>query len=276
MAADFAIANGRFRDVPWQSFTARRSTRRRTSSLDTKLQQNESQWLTAKGELPMSLVRGQRNHDRIDLHVDSSTIDLGIIQGFTTAVTGVQGTLQAKLDMTGTALGATCRAAASRSREAPSKPKTPASPTKALDGKIDFLPDRVHIDDLHVLDNDNDSLSLTGDLGVAGLQLSNVNLGFYADNFKVLGNEIGNLHINSSLELTGTLANPKLQGNLGIATGNIKLDPILAKLTNSAYSTSAIDISKTQGPEDERAGIPWGARTGPARDDSGRPRGESR
>src|SRR6185436_7353807 len=49
-------------------------------------------------------------------------------------------------------------------------------------------------------------------------------LGFYADNFKVLGNEVGNLHVSSNLELTGTLAKPKLQGDLGISTGNMTID----------------------------------------------------
>jgi autotransporter translocation and assembly factor TamB len=252
--AEFTIANGRFRQVPYESITGTAKYSPANIVVDAKLQQNESQWILAKGELPMSLFKGQRNNDRIDFHVASSTVDLGIIQGFTTAVSGVQGKLQAKLDMTGTALephvegGVTIAGGAFKTEDT-------GVTYKGLDGKIDFLPDRVHIDDLHVLDNDNDYLTVTGDLGVSGLKLSNVNLGFYADNFKVLGNEIGNLHINSSVELTGTLSNPKVQGNLGIATGNIKLDPILAKLTNSAYSTSAIDISKTQGPENERQGF---------------------
>jgi len=66
----------------------------------------------------------------------------------------------------------------------------------------------------------------------------------------VLGNEMGDLHVNSSLEFTGTLANPKLVGDLGIATGNVKLDPILAKI-DTAYSTSSLDVTQTQGPKDE-------------------------
>ena len=67
---------------------------------------------------------------------------------------------------------------------------------------------------------------------------------------------MGNLHVNSNIELTGTLANPRVVGDLGVTTGNIKLDPILAKLTNSAYSTSEIDISKAQGGEsNQRQGL---------------------
>ena len=252
--AEFVIANGRFRQVPYESITGKAKYTPTTVVLDTKLQQNESQWLLAKGELPTSLFKGQRNTDRIDFHVDSSMVDLGIVQGLTTAVSGVQGKLQAKLDVGGTSQDPRVEGAVTIQGGALKVVDTGVD-YKGIDGKINFLPDRVHIDDLHVLDRDNDYLSITGDLGVSGLRLSNVNLGFYADNFKVLGNDMGNMHVNSSLELTGTLANPKVVGDLGVNTGNIKLDPILAKLTNSAYSTSSIDITKTEGPEAARQGL---------------------
>lgn len=253
--AEFTIANGRFRQVPYESISGKAKYTPASVVVDTKLQQNESQWIVAKGELPMSLFKGQRNNDRIDFHVDSSSVDLGIIQGLTTAVSGVTGKLQAKLDMTGTALDPRVQGGVTIAGGGLKVEDTGVT-YKGMDGKIDFQPDRVHIDDLHVLDHDDDYLTVTGDLGVSGLRLSNVNLGVYADNFKVLGNEMGNLHVNSNLELTGTLANPKVVGDLGVATGNIKLDPILAKLTNSAYSTSELDISKSAGTENnQRQGL---------------------
>jgi len=252
--ADFTIVNGRFRQVPYESISGKAKYSPANVVVDAKLQQNESQWIVAKGELPTSLFKGQRNNDRLDFHVDSSTVDLGIIQGLTTAVSGVQGKLQAKLDMTGTsqeprvAGGVTIQGGAFKAEDT-------GVDYKGIDGRIDFLPDRVHIDDLHVLDHDNDYLSVSGDLGVSGLQVSNFDFGVYADNFKVLGNEMGNMHVNTNLSLTGTLAHPKVQGDLGITTGNIKLDPILAKLTNSAYSTTAIDTTSAEGPENARTGL---------------------
>ncbi len=245
VAADFAIRDGKFRQVPWQSFTGKVNSTPSAVNVDVALRQSESQWLTARGDLPMSLFRGTRNADPINLHVDSSTVDLGLVQGFTTAVTNVTGTVQAKVDLTGTA--AEPRAAGGITIAGGGfKAEDTGVVYKGLDGRIDFQPDRVHIDDLHIYDNDNDALSLTGDLGVSGLSVKAVNLGVYADNFKVLGNEIGNLHINSNLEFTGTLAKPKLQGDLGVSTGNLKLDEILAKV-NSAYSTTSIDTTKAEG-----------------------------
>jgi autotransporter translocation and assembly factor TamB len=247
--ASFTIGNGRFRQVPYESIAGKAQYTGAAVVVDAKLQQNESQWLAAKGELPTSLFKGQRNADRIDFHVDSSAVDLGVVQGFTTAVSNVQGKLQAKLDVTGTAQDPRLAGAVTIQGGA-FKAEDTGVDYKGIDGKIDFLPDRVHIDDLHALDHDNDYLTVTGDLGVSGLRLSNVNLGIYADNFKVLGNEMGDVHVNSSLEFTGTLANPKLVGDLGIATGNVKLDPILAKI-DTAYSTTSLDVTKTEGPTNE-------------------------
>ncbi len=252
--AEFTIENGRFRQVPYQSITGNVKYTPATLTVDSKLQQNASQWIAAKGELPSSLLKGQRNADKIDFHIDSSTVDLGIVQGLTTAVSGVQGKLEAKLDVTGTSAdprvggGITIQGGAFKEEDT-------GVDYKGIDGRIDFLPNSVHIDDLHVLDHDNDYLTVTGDLGVAGLRVSNVNLGVYADNFKVLGNEMGTVHVNSNLELRGTLAKPIVAGDLGIATGSIKLDPILARV-NNAYSTTSLDISQAQGPQsNQRQGL---------------------
>jgi hypothetical protein len=255
VVADFSINNGKFRNVPWESFGGTAKYTPAALVVDTKLQQNATQWLTAKGELPVSLVRGKTSaSDKIDFHIDSSTVDLGLIQGFTNAVTGVTGTVQAKLDLTGSSAEPRANGAITFANGVFKVEDTGVN-YKAFNGRIDFQQDRVHITDLHVLDADNDSLSLTGDLGVAGLQVSAVNLGFYADNFKVIGNEMGNMHLSSNLELTGTLAHPKLQGDLGVSTGNINLDPILARL-DTAYSTTSIDTTKTVGPDQNtRPGI---------------------
>ena len=249
--AEFTIEKGRFRQVPYEAIAGKAKYTPASLSLDTRIQQNADQWLAAKGELPTSLLKGQKTNDPINLHVDSSTVDLGIIQGLTTAVTGVRGQLEAKLDVTGTTAdphiggGITIQGGAFKEEDS-------GVGYKGIDGRIDFLPDRVHIDDLHVYDQDNDYLTITGELGVSGLRLSKFDLGVYADNFKVLGNEMGTLHVNSNLDLTGTLANPSVVGDLGIATGSIKLDPILAMI-NTAYSTTSLDISQTQ--ENRRQGL---------------------
>src|SRR3954469_22293958 len=84
---------------------------------DAKLQQNPTTYLTAKGYVPTALFKGSgtaearaaahgasiAEGDRVDLHIESQPIDLGLVQGFTTALTNVTGTLQANIDVTGSA-----------------------------------------------------------------------------------------------------------------------------------------------------------------------------
>ena len=66
---------------------------------------------------------------------------------------------------------------------------------------------------------------------------------------------MGSLRVNTNLELTGTLAHPKLKGDLDVSTGSLNLDPILARLNNSAYSTTAADAAKADEADSARSGV---------------------
>ena len=78
-------------------------------TLNATLTQSPGVELTAVGSVPTvgpalhagGRARGERS--QIDLRVQSSRINLGIVQSFTTAVTKVAGTVQADVRVTGTA-----------------------------------------------------------------------------------------------------------------------------------------------------------------------------
>src|SRR5262249_28628266 len=93
----FQIDNGGFRQFSYQSFCGTVRYEPRGLTIDSKLQQNADQWITAKGYLPGALFTAKSTNDadapatghvepgspddRIDLMVDSSPLGLGIIQG---------------------------------------------------------------------------------------------------------------------------------------------------------------------------------------------------
>jgi translocation and assembly module TamB len=52
---------------------------------------------------------------------------------------------------------------------------------------------------------------------------------------------MGNLRLNSDLRLTGTLAQPRIEGELDVSTGSINLDAILARIGSSPYATTAAE-----------------------------------
>src|SRR4029078_6203566 len=152
-------------------------------------QQNPTTYLTAKGYVPTALFTGHTTEaerekaqgepvaprDRRDLHMQSTPIDLGLVQGFTTALTKVTGTLQAKIDVTGSPAAPHPTGQISVANAAFTVEPTGVSYTN-FKGEIDLQPDKVHITHIQVLDNHNSSLSITGDLAVHELQLARVDL----------------------------------------------------------------------------------------------------
>jgi len=78
-----------------------------------------------------------------------------------------------------------------------------------------------------------------------------------ADDFKVIDNELGNVRIESALEIGGTLAALRVGGFLGVTTGDVNLDRIIALAGSSPYPTEQIQYQTsvdesaqpaTQGP----------------------------
>ena len=246
---DFKIDKGGFQQYRYDSFGGTIDYAGAGLTLDTKLQQNPTTYLTAKGYVPVALFKSASTTDRaaahgapvaagdrIDLHVESTPIDLGLIQGFTTSLTKVTGTLQAKIDITGSAADPHPTGVVTVDQAAFTVEPTGVSYSN-LQGKIDLQPDKVHIDNIVVLDNHQSALSINGDLAIHELQVGGVELYVTANDFKVIDNKMGNVRINSNIEIAGELRAPKIQGDAGISTGQVTLDEVLALASDSAYST---------------------------------------
>jgi len=106
-------------------------------------------------------------------------------------------------------------------------------------GKVDLQPDRVHIEQITVLDNHQSSLSITGDLAVHARELGGFQIWVNAEDFKVIDNKMGNVRIQAAMSLSGQLRSPIVQGFLGVTTGQVNLDEIVALMGASPYATEA-------------------------------------
>jgi hypothetical protein len=251
--ADFEVTQGGFRQYKYDSFGGSVNYAGPGLNVDVKLQQNPTTYLTAKGYVPTALFKGgtvdrAAAHgapvapaDRIDLHIESTPIDLGVVQGFTTALTNVTGTLQAKIDVTGSAADPHPNGAVTIQNAAFTVDPTGVAYTN-LQGKIDLQPDKVHIDHISVLDNHQSALSVTGDLAIHERQVGGVEIYVTASDFKVIDNNMGNVRVNSDLQIAGELRAPVVKGDLGIETGRVNLDPILAMAGDSAYATQQTEF----------------------------------
>jgi autotransporter translocation and assembly factor TamB len=247
--AEFAVTQGAFRQFKYDSLGGRLTYAGPGLDVDARLQQNPTTYLTAKGYLPKALFGGTQTADaastggaavakgdQIDFHVESTPIDLGLVQGFTTALTNVTGTLQAKLDVSGTASDPRPAGDITISNAAFMVTPTGVGYTN-LDGKIDIQPDKVHIGRITVRDNHKSPLTITGDLAMRERQIGGVSIALTADDFKVLDNKMGNVRIHSDMRLTGELSAPRVEGDLGLTTGRVDLDQIMAQVEVPAYAT---------------------------------------
>jgi hypothetical protein len=241
--ANFEVSQGGFRQFKYDSLKGTVKYTGDNVALDARLQQNPTTWIEAKGTTPIALFNGTaaKSNEKIDLHVDSTPIDLGLVQGFTTALTSVKGTLEAHLTVTGTAAAPSPDGTIALQNASFKVEPTGVNYTD-LDGRIELKPDRVHIDQIRILDNQRKPLTLTGDLAINELKVGGVSIAVKAEDFKVIDNDMGNVRINSDMQLTGDLAAPRIEGALGVTTGRINLDPILAQTGTSAYATQATEF----------------------------------
>ena len=247
--AEFRIENGGFQQYRYDSFGGTVKYAGPGLTVDTKLQQNATTYITAKGYVPTALFKASRadagsaapggpagDGDRMDFHIDSTPIDLGLVQGFIPALTKVTGTVQAKIDVTGSAADPRPNGAVSVDKAAFTVATTGVVYSN-MQGKIELQPDKVHIDNIYVLDNHQSSLSITGDLAIRERQVGGVELFVTASDFKVVDNKLGNVRVDTNLEIAGELRAPRIDGDFGVSTGVVNLDQILAMTSDSAYST---------------------------------------
>ena len=104
--AEFQVNKGSFRKFQYETFAGTVDYEGQGLTVDARLQQNATQWITAKGYVPRALFTARASapapsaadhdvvvapEDRIDLTIDSSPIDLGLIQGFNDMVDRRQG-----------------------------------------------------------------------------------------------------------------------------------------------------------------------------------------
>ena len=251
----FAVANGGFQSFKYQSLVADGSYAKDRISLDARLVQTPGVELTAKGSLPMSALRsapaGAVQHaeaaaaDAIDLRVQSTRMDLGIIQGFTKELTNVVGTLQADVHVTGS--GADPHLTGYVDVQNGGFGVVQAGVTfSGMTSRFELQQDRLHVPGFQILDEHGRPLTIKGDLAFHERQAGAVNISIDSDDFKIVDNELGEVNIESHLKLTGEVRHPRLEGEVRTDAARLEVDKILLMFANP-YSEEALpDVVSAQ------------------------------
>jgi autotransporter translocation and assembly factor TamB len=243
-----AVTNGGFQQFKYQSLTADGGYDGNRITLDARLVQSPGVELTAKGTAPITALRanppGVTGHieaapgEGIDVHVQSSNIDLGIVQGFTSQLTNVTGTLQADFRVTGSGYDPHLNGYIDVRNGGFGVVEAGTSYT-GMTTRIELEPDRIHVPRFEIRDQHGDQMVIQGDLAVHERQAGAVNVSLESNAFKVIDNELGKLSVDAHLRLTGAVRRPRLEGDVQFEAARLELDQILQQFAQP-YSTEAL------------------------------------
>lgn len=240
------ITDGGFKTYKYQSLTADIDYTGPRVGLDATLQQSPTESITAKGSVPMSLFQrsAREGHveggsgDAVDLQITSTALNLGVVQGFTDLVTNVTGTLQADVRITGSGEDPHLNGYVDIKGGAFGVPLGGVSYT-GLDTRIELEPDRIRLQKFSILDENGAPLKVSGELAVHAKSVGDVNITIESDNFELIDNELGDVGIESKLQITGELRRPRIVGEIELETGRLEVDQIL-QMFYDPYSVEAL------------------------------------
>ncbi len=227
------IQQGGFQDYRYDSLVASVDYGGDRIGVDATLQQSPTEAFTATGTMPMTLFQpGPGGHvpatpgDEVDLHITSTAINLGFIQGLTTAVTNVTGTLQADIRVTGSGQDPHLQGFVDIKQGGFGVPLGGVSYT-GLNTRIELADDVARIQQFDILDEHNQPLTIAGELAVHAKQVGAVNITIESDNFELIDNELGDIGVDSQLRITGELRRPRVVGEVRLQAGRLEVDRIL-------------------------------------------------
>ncbi|HEX6973730.1 MAG TPA: translocation/assembly module TamB domain-containing protein, partial [Vicinamibacterales bacterium] len=243
------IDNGGFQTYHYDSFTANLEYNGTRVGIDATLQQSPTEAITAKGSVPTSLFKKTEGTghvpaagaDDVDLHIKSTALNLAVIQGVTTQVTNVTGTLEADVRVTGSGEDPHLNGFIDIKGGGFGVPAV-GETYSGLSTRIDLQPDALKIQRFDILDRHGEKLSIDGQLAVHERRAGAVTINVNSDNFELVNNELGDVQVQSAIKITGEVRRPRIVGNVRLDAGRIEVDKLLQLFYDPYATTSLPDV----------------------------------
>ncbi|HUF22899.1 MAG TPA: translocation/assembly module TamB domain-containing protein [Vicinamibacterales bacterium] len=235
------LVNGAVRGYTFESLEGSIDYNARTLVVDLRLQQNPTEYLTAKGTVPVSALRraaaGEHveAEEQIDLRIESSPMQLSIVQAFTPYVTGVQGLMDLDVTVRGTIGDPHLIGTLGIKGGAFEVPELGTEYT-GLDTRIEFQSDRALIRSFTLVDGNGNIMRVGGELAVHERQVGSFQVNIETQNFEIIDNRLGDVQITSLIALTGTLARPRLIGTVELEAARVEVDRVFDMLDTNVYA----------------------------------------
>ena len=185
-------------------------------------------FLTAKGNVPFAFLDSSLAPQPLNVVIQSSPINLGLIEGLTDVVRGVTGEI--RLDVRAVGMSNDPHLAGAVAVNGGSFTVVPTGVTyKNGRMALTLSPDRIVVDSFHLEDSSGRPLELRGSLGTHELRVGALEITIDAQRFEVLRNEFGRMQLDAHLQATGQAESPLVTGSLTIGAGEIRVDEILQR-----------------------------------------------
>jgi hypothetical protein len=249
----FTLSQGAFRTFKFESLSGKVDYVGRGMNVDVRLQQDPQSWLTAAGYAPLSLFRGGTadtpEHETpgpgeaIDLKLATNQVNLGIVQGFTSYVTNVTGTLQANVHVTGTGRDPHVDGVIDIRGGAFEIPDLGTAYT-GLDTRINLAAEAINIAEMRILDEHQQVMTIGGRLAVHERSVGDVDITVQSENFEVIDNQLADLKLDTDFRVTGTLRAPRVQGFVEVESGTVDVARIMERVTANPYAVTALTFDE--------------------------------
>jgi translocation and assembly module TamB len=228
--ATIAIRDGAVGDFKYRAFDATLRHDDTAARVEAKLDQDPAQ-LTLLGTLPpLAVLRDEarRRNAPIEVRLETSAIDLGVAQAFTTAVRDLKGTLQAKVHATGTLAAPKVDGDV---RITGGALTVPAADTtfSGLEADLGFRDDRLDVRRFEIADKDGKRLTVTGGVGLSSADraLGRVDLKLTGQDFRILDGDLGRMSVDVDLGVRGEATALRAEGTVAVRDGRIEVDHVL-------------------------------------------------
>jgi autotransporter translocation and assembly factor TamB len=246
--AKVSVRDGAFGEFKYRTLDATVHHDASAARVEARLDQGASS-LDLRGTLPTLMALRSETGGRtapIDVRLETSPIDLAVLQAFTTAVRDLKGTLQANVHVTGALSAPVAEGTVGVTGGAFT---IAAADTRftGLEADVALHNDRVDVKRFELADSDGQRLALTGAVGVslAERTLGRVDMQLKGERFKLLDGDLGRLAVDVDLGVRGEPSGLRAQGTVAVRDGRIEIDRVLALIRPQAPVIATPDPAST-------------------------------
>jgi hypothetical protein len=230
--ATFAVENGAYRGFEYRRAGGTVQYTPSLLRLDVRLDQSDATSLTARGVVPLS----SDTREPLQLMVQSTPVDLGLVEALTDEVQDVTGTAEIDLRVLGTPSHPTFDGSL-HVRNGAFTVTVAQSRYSGFDTDVTFEPDVASIREFHVTDDEGHRLRIGGQLALHGGTVGDVQIQVQSDNFEMADNRLAELNVDTDLQVTGEIMRPRVSGRVALRESTIHVDRIL-QATRGAYQVT--------------------------------------